>query len=56
MFCHESLCAVCLHQGKHRGLMCWQVFYLCGVIQFEWGLLCYSPEMGPHLLLVTLVV
>lgn len=30
--------------------------YLCGVIQFKRGLLCYSPEMSSHLLFITLVV
>lgn len=32
------------------------VFYLCGVIQFERGLLCYSPEMSSHLLLITFII
>lgn len=36
--------------------MCVCDMYLCGVIQFERGLLCYSPEMSSHLLFVTLIV
>ena len=32
------------------------VLYLAGVIQFEWGLLCHSPEMGFHLLFITLII
>lgn len=34
----------------------WVVFYLCGVIELEWGLLCYSPEMGSHLLFIALII
>lgn len=39
-----------------RACVCWQVLYLAGVIQFERGLLRYSPEMSSHLLLITFII
>lgn len=39
-----------------RVCVCWQVLYLGGVIQFERGLLRYSPEMSSHLLLITFII
>ena len=44
------------HHRKHRKGMCWQLFYLCGVIQFEWGLFCYSSEVSSHLFLITFIL
>ena len=55
-FCNECLYAPLSKKTKTLESLCRQVFYLCGFIQFEWGLLCYSPEMGSHLLLITLVI
>lgn len=37
-------------KGVQRGT------YLCGVVQFKRGLLCYSPEVSSHLLFITLIV